>query len=135
MKIFLSHARRDDDLARQLAARLTRGGFTVWNSEEEIVPGDNWAKKTGKALDNSELMVFLLTPTALESDQLQQDIDFALQSRKFEGRVFSVLVGSTRRKNKNVPWILLKLPHCQVESGKDFGKVVKEIRRFALIPT
>jgi hypothetical protein len=49
MKVFLSHARKDGALARQLADQLTRSGFAVWIPEQEIEPGDNWAKKIGKA--------------------------------------------------------------------------------------
>jgi hypothetical protein len=128
MKVFLSHARKDGDLARQLADRLARGGFEVWNSQDEVAPGDNWAKKVGAALDDSELMVILLTPGALESDWLRQDIEFALGTKRFEGRVFSVFVGPTLQAGKDMPWILLKLPHHQVESSKDFDAVVKRIR-------
>jgi hypothetical protein len=50
MKIFLSHARKDGALAFQLAEELRRVRFTVWLFEDEILPGDNWAKKVGKAL-------------------------------------------------------------------------------------
>jgi hypothetical protein len=128
MKVFLSHARKDDELARELGARLARVGFAVWVSEEQIAPGENWAKKIGKALDDSELMVFLLTPRALESDWLRQNIEFALGSKKYEGRVFSVFVGSALEAGKDMPWILSKLPHRQVTSAKDFGEVVKEIQ-------
>lgn len=128
MKVFISHARKDGSLARQLAERLTRAGFTVWNSEKEIAPGDNWAKKIGKALDDSELMVILLTPKAMESDWLRQDIEFALGAKKFEGRVFSVFVGLTLKAGKDVPWILLELPHRQVDSARNFGEVVKEVQ-------
>ncbi len=128
MKVFLSHARKDDVLARQLAARLTRAGFAVWLSDDEIAPGDNWAKKMGKALDESELMVILLTPTALRSDSLRRDIEFAIGAKKFKDRVFSIFVGSTRAVPKDMPWILLELPNEQVESSRDFGAVVKKIR-------
>jgi TIR domain len=51
MRVFLSHAQKDSALARRLAGRLTRAGFTVWIPGEEITAGDNWAKKMGKALD------------------------------------------------------------------------------------
>jgi hypothetical protein len=132
MKIFLSHARKDDALARQLAERLTGGGFTVWIAEDEIVPGENWAKKIGKALDASELMVILLTPRALESDSVRQDIEFAISSKKLEGRVFSVLVGLPPKAGKDVPWILLKLPHQQVESAKEFADVAKRIQTLSV---
>ena len=128
MKIFLSYAGKDSGLALQLAERLRSEGFVVWIAEEEIVPGDNWAKKTGKALDDADLMVFLLTPSALESDRLQQDIGFAIIGKKYAGRVFSVFVGSTLQAGKGMPWILRKLPHRQVASAAGFSKVVKDIQ-------
>ena len=128
MKVFLSHARKDDDLARKLGERLARSGFTVWISEDQVLPGENWAKKIGKALDDSDLMVILLTPKSLESDWLRQNIEFALGSKRYERRVFSVFVGPTLEAGKDVPWILLKLPHRQVESARNFGDVVREIR-------
>lgn len=92
------------------------------------MPGDNWAKKVGKALASSELMVVLLTPKGRESDCLRHDIDFALGSRKYEHRVFSVLAGVEAKASKDVPWILLKLPHCQVESAEEFRDAVRKIQ-------
>ena len=134
MKLFISQAQKDVGLARELAERLAKAGFKVWNPEEEIAPGDNWAKKIGKALDESELMVILLTPRAMESDWLRQDIEFALGSKKFEGRVFTVFVGPTLEAGKDMPWILLKLPHVQVESATDFGNAVKKVRALSANP-
>lgn len=127
MKVFLSHARKDNALAHQLARQLTRGGFTVWLAEEEIAPGDNWAMKAGKALEDSDWMVILLTPAALESDCLRQDIEFALGARKYEGRVFSVFVGPPLQAGKHMPWILLRLPHRLVERGQG-GQAFLSIR-------
>ena len=128
MKVFLSHAPKDDGLAHQLADRLTREGFAVWLAQDEVAPGDNWAKKIGKALDDAELMVLLLTHAALKSDSVRQNLDYALGTRKYEGRLFSVIVGPTKKPSKDVPWILLRLPHCRVESAEQFGEVVKEIQ-------
>jgi len=129
MKVFLSHARKDDDLARDLRALLENDGFSVWTPEDQISPGENWAKKVAKALDDSELMVFLLTPRAFESDSLRQNVEFAIGSEKYADRVFSVFVGPTMTAGKDVPWILLKLPHRQVGSAREFRQVVKDIRQ------
>ncbi|MCI0376056.1 MAG: toll/interleukin-1 receptor domain-containing protein [Gemmataceae bacterium] len=135
MKVFLSHARKDAELAFQLAKRLEQSGFRVWSSEKEIVPGDNWAKKIGKALEDSDLMVLLFTPSAMESDSLRHDVEFAIGSRKYEHRVFSVFVGSETEADKNMPWILRKLPNRQVGSAKDFSDVAKEIQALFAVPT
>jgi TIR domain-containing protein len=131
MKVFLSHAPKDDSSARELAERLTHVGFAVWDPQEQIVPGDNWAKKIGKALDDSDLLVILLSPGAFKADGLRRDIEFAIGSKKYADRVFTIFVGPTLEAGKDVPWILLKLPNCQVESPNDFDEAVKEIQSLA----
>ena len=62
MRIFISYAARDEGLASQLADQLSRAGFSVWDAAKEIAPGDNWAKETGRALDESDVMVAVITP-------------------------------------------------------------------------
>ena len=122
MKIFISHARKDSDLALKLADRLKRSGFAVLRPETEMAPDE-----LGSAPQYSEFMIFLLTPGALEADTLRKDIEYALGSKKYDGRVFSVFVGPTIAAGKDMPWILLKLPWRQVESAKDFGEVAHAI--------
>jgi hypothetical protein len=128
MKVFLSHARKDGELARALGAALKREGFTVWDDELEITPGENWARKVAKALDDSDLMVILLTPGAMDSDALRQNIEFAIANRKYAHRVFSVLVGQKMPAGKNVPWILLKLPHSRLTSVDELPRAVSDIQ-------
>ncbi|MCP4662415.1 MAG: toll/interleukin-1 receptor domain-containing protein, partial [bacterium] len=62
MRVILSHAAKDSELARRIAAVLTAAGLTVWDPVAEILPGDNWAAKAAQALQESEAMVVLLTP-------------------------------------------------------------------------
>ncbi|GEM_PF-802467 len=128
MNIYLSHARKDSGLALQLAERLKSEGLVVLHPETEIVTGENWAKKIGKALQDADFMVFLLTPGAFDGDWMRMDVEFALGSRKFEGRVFSVFVGPASQLSTDVPWILLKLPHRQVESARSLHRVANEVK-------
>ncbi len=128
MRIFLSRAGKDRALANELSRRLTKAGFQVWDPHEETLPGDNWAKKIGKALDESNMMVFLLTPRSIDSDWLRKDMMFALGSLKYENRVFSVLVKPRPRSLRRIPPILLELPHAQIDSAKDCRRVVKKIQ-------
>jgi len=134
MKIFLSFANKDSELARELGDCLAKAGFHVWNSEQDIAPGDNWAKEIGKALDDADLMVILLTPKAMDAPWLRREIEFAIGSKKYEGRVFTILVGPKLEAIKGLPWILLKLPHRQVESSKDFADVAREIQAMSTNP-
>jgi hypothetical protein len=66
MQVFISHSSKDTPVARQLARRLSKAGLKAWFAEDEILPGDNWAKKIGEALEESDLMVVLVTPHTFE---------------------------------------------------------------------
>src|SRR5438874_656684 len=111
MNVYISHARKDADLALRLAKRLEDMDLTVVHPQSDGMPGENWASELGKALQDAEFMVILLTPGAFERDVVRMDVEFALGAEKFDGRVFTVFVGPTKLAGKNVPWILLSLPH------------------------
>ena len=128
MKVFISHAAKDRALANELATQLASAGVDVRNPYEDIVPGENWALKVGQALEESDMMVILMTPDARESESLQYEINYALSSLKYKGRLLSVLVGPA----VDVPWILLKQPTKQILSAEsDLGEVVDEVLSLA----
>jgi hypothetical protein len=127
MNIYLSHARKDSDLALKLAKRLADAGLTVLHPEADGTSDENWAMKIGKALKKSDFMVFLLTPGAFEGDWLRMDLEYALGSKKYEGHVFSVFVGPSQQASKEIPWILRSLPHRSVKAPKNLDEVAEEI--------
>jgi hypothetical protein len=133
MRIFISHATKDRVLASRLSGELANAGFSVWNPDEQIVPGDNWARQIGKALEESDLMVALFTPGSLDSEYVQGNIEYGLTSRHFEHRLVPVLVGyATFEAGKDVPWILLKMNPVYIQSpAGDFGEVVDRVRNIA----
>jgi hypothetical protein len=106
-QIFLSHASSETPFARQLAQKLTRAGLNVWFDETELPTGDNWAKAIGAALDKSNAMVVLLSPNAAKSGWINRDIEYAISTPRFRGRLFPVMVKPTR--DDQVPWILREL--------------------------
>ncbi|MFI5380766.1 MAG: toll/interleukin-1 receptor domain-containing protein [Tepidisphaerales bacterium] len=133
MRVFISHAAQDTALAIGLRDELAKAGMAVWNPEDEIYPGDNWAKKTGEALEHSEIMVALVTRHAVESGPLRNDVQFALTSGNYGGRVVPVLVDyPTFTAGTDVPWILLKLDPVLIESAQpDFQAIVGRVRDLA----
>src|SRR6185312_11075488 len=100
MDVFISHAASDEKFASELASQLNRRGFSAW-SDAELLPGDNWATRTGKALQNSEAMVLILSPVWIKSPRLSSDLQYALGSPRYEGRVIGLVI----RPTKDVPWI------------------------------
>jgi hypothetical protein len=134
MQVFISHASRDRELAKRLTKELSEEGFHVWNPDDEIYPGDNWAKKFGQALEESELMVVLWTRNAFESaERLERDVQYALTSTSYRGRLLPVLVGfASFKSGEDIPWILLKFDPVYIESETaGFENVIARIRELA----
>lgn len=110
MKVYISHTYKDAALAKKVATILRTDGLNVWNEEDEIMPGDNWAEKISQALKESEAMVVLLTPAALESKNVRREIEYALGEESYSHRLIPVAVGDPQNlPDEKIPWILKRL--------------------------
>ncbi|MCU1266777.1 MAG: hypothetical protein JWM21_3095 [Acidobacteria bacterium] len=129
MNVFISYSHKDEALARKVGKALQVAGLDVWNSELEILPGDNWAEKIAKALKESDAMVVLLTPEALSSSAVRREIDYALSRKTFSGRLIPVLVGAEEKVlAEKVPWILRHLNLINLPiSGKEEDEGIRKI--------
>lgn len=126
--MFISHADKDAELAKNVATVLRADGLNVWNEEEEIFPGDNWAEKTSQALKESEAMVVLLTPDALESKNVRREIDYALSDVSFKNRLIPVVVGNPDRlQEEKFPWILKRLKPISLPEQDQNEEAIKQI--------
>ena len=118
-RVFLSYAARDRSLAETLVRDLHGAGFDVW-SDHEVLPGDNWARKVADALEESEAMVVIVSPAAAKSERVRREVQFALGSPRYAGRLIPVVVGPTREM-----WILSKLQ--PVTAKKHKGELSQQV--------
>ncbi len=106
MKVFISHDFNDTKLARRVAGTLREAGFQVWDYSE-INPVDNWRESLGKALDESNAMVVLLTPNSVHSYNVSHDLNYALGKLEYKGRVISVIANPSQQLSpREIPWVL-----------------------------
>lgn len=110
MKVFISYSSKDEALATKLVESLEHAGLDAWYNKREVMPGDNWAEKIASGLKESNAMVVLVTPDALESDAVQSSISYALSEKAFSKRLIPVIVGDPADFPKDgIPWIFKKL--------------------------
>ena len=134
MQVFLSHAAQDKDAARLLAMKLRAAGIVVWRRGDEIYPGDNWAKKIGEALEQSEQMIVLLAAGSFAaSDSLRHEVEYALGSLNYRDRVVTVFVGPRESVENEVPWVLRLLPVVQLESLDEATAVDQVVEQIATL--
>ena len=117
MKVFISHASADQDLARRVADVLKASGFQVWD-ESQVLPGDNWGEKLGQALEGSDAMVVLLTRHAVQSPNVSFEIGYALGKKDYKGRVVPVIAAPPDQLPKDkIPWVLSRFPTVNLADG------------------
>jgi len=132
MKVFISHSQEDEILARRIADVLKKAGLDVWD-DREIFPGDNWAEKIARALNESNAMVVLLTADALKSRWVQHDISFALGENRYKKRLIPVIVGSPEKsKGDYYPWILNRLKTIKLNAHENNEEDLQQIARALL---
>lgn len=128
MKIFLSYSMKDLALASKIGADLQSAGLEIWDAHREILPGDNWAEKISDALKESEGMVVLLTPDALDSLTVRREIEYALGSQAYERRLIPVVVGDLGQlPQQKIPWILRRLKMVVLAEEEPDEKHIEQI--------
>lgn len=129
MKVFISYSRKDQLLADKVAASLEDAGLDAWYDKREIMPGENWAETISRGLKESDAMVVLLTPHALESDLVRADIGFALSESAYEKRLIPVLVGEPGDLPEDkIPWIF---KHLKTIKLSEHGRNEAQLKRIA----
>lgn len=121
MKVFISYSGADEKLADQLRSALTKHEIEVWDPASQIAPGENWGLKYGKALENSDAVVVLLSPDSVKSDWVRHEIEFALSAQQFRDRLIPVVV----RPTDEIPWILRRMK--VIKATKDIEETARRI--------
>jgi hypothetical protein len=79
-KIFLSYAREDMSMAKQLYNDLRRYGLDVWLDTESLLPGDRWKDKIQDAIENSNYFISLLSTRSVNKKGfVQKELKTALE--------------------------------------------------------
>lgn len=80
--VFLSYARADVEFAKRIELALRRLGIDVWLDVDSIEPGKSWARQVGDALDRCEVMVLVVSPRSMASENSDDEWNYFLDKRK-----------------------------------------------------
>ena len=79
---FLSYAREDAEFVLRLAKDLREGGAGVWMDQLDIAPGQRWDRAVEDALAKCLEVVVILSPAAVESTNVMDEVSLALEDGK-----------------------------------------------------
>lgn len=79
---FLSYSRTDELFALRFATDLRNHGIAMWVDQLDIRPSEHWDRAIERAVHECRGLVVLLSPRSVESDNVADEISFAIDHRK-----------------------------------------------------
>ena len=128
MKVLMSHSHADAALAARVSDALQSSGLEVWDPDRNLLPGDNWASEVGRALEEAQAMIVLLTPAAANSPHVKREIEYALGARNYTNRLIPVVVGDPELVPADkIPWIVRRMRWFGLKDTEDNAPEVQPI--------
>ena len=112
-RVFLSYARVDADFALRLSRDLGSAGVEVWVDQLAIPLGVPWDKAVQEALESCSTVLVILSPEAVSSGQVMDEVSFALDEKR---RTVPVLYRSCK-----LPLRLRRLQRIDFTSDYEVG--------------
>lgn len=76
--IFISHSAKDGRVAKAVCDRLEADGMRCWISSRDIMPGSDWSEEIIDAIEQTKVMVVILSSHANASPQIKREAERAL---------------------------------------------------------
>lgn len=116
--VFASYARSDEPFVTRLVNSLIKQGIDVWLDRYRIEPAKSWARQIGQALDTCRVMLVVLSPAAVASENVDDEWNYFLDNKR------PVVV--VRWKACKIPYRLSKLQYVDFD-GKDYDQALARV--------
>jgi|tagenome__1003787_1003787.scaffolds.fasta_scaffold19643109_2 hypothetical protein len=101
--VFISYVPQDRSYADLLKGYLLARDYKVW-SDESLNAGDDWADTITRALEDSRVILLLLSPRYLESKAALYEAGIALaKGRDNKGKVIGIVVNGDDAAREPLP--------------------------------
>src|SRR3984885_10070913 len=75
--VFISHARKDKEIADAICEKLESAELRCWIADRDISAGEDWTEVTRKAIGSSRVMVLVLSENANAAPHIEREIAHA----------------------------------------------------------
>lgn len=101
--IFFSYSRQDTEFTLRLAKDLRKTGLETWVDQLDIPAGEHWDWSIEQALEQCEYFLPVLSPDAVSSRNVMDELSFAIEERK---RILPILA-----KNCKLPFRVRRIQY------------------------
>jgi formylglycine-generating enzyme required for sulfatase activity len=123
LKVFISYSRRDSAaFVDELLAGLELAGFAPFLDRHDIAPGEPWEARLGGLIEQSDTVVFVVSPEAIKSDRCVWEVDKTLALSK---RLLPVIHISV--PDNLIPEKLSRLQFVRFDAGRGVTRPLAEL--------
>ncbi len=130
--MFLSYARTDSTLVRQVADGLVAAGIRVWFDEASLKPGTEWMQEIERELSAADFVVFFISPNSVRSGWARQELQVAFH-RQVSGEGGAAIL-PVLLQDADVPPLLRQFQWLDMRGNnieKGVGQLVEAIRHWS----
>jgi hypothetical protein len=80
--VFISYSRKDTGFATRLVNELKENDIEDWFYQRDIPAGKRWDNKIEQAIKNCTHLLVILSPDSVASENVKDEIGFALGEKK-----------------------------------------------------
>ncbi|MEZ2303144.1 MAG: TIR domain-containing protein [Microcoleus sp.] len=91
-QVFISYSERDREAMEKIRNSLRRESLTVWTNTTDIQTGEDFQSAIDRGIEQTDNLVYLLSPDSVQSEYVRKEIDYAVSLQK---RIIPVLVRET----------------------------------------
>lgn len=125
--VFISYSRQDMGTCLEFVSALEAAGINYWLDKEGIESGAKWGQIISRALYDSKLVVLLVSDHSLNSDNVFNEIDLAVN--RYQRAVVPVLIGKYPDGHAKLDYLVYSLQHIELNNDKNkFGNVISYLK-------
>jgi TIR domain len=123
LKVFISYSRKDSaEFADELLAGLEVAGFAPFLDRHDIVPGERWEARLGDLIEQSDTVVFVVSPEAVKSERCVWEVDRTIGLSK---RLLPVIFQPV--PEHDIPEKLRRLQFVRFDGGAGFTRPLSQL--------
>jgi hypothetical protein len=81
LRVFISHASTDSQIAERLGMRLQAMGYNSWYAEWELTPGDSIVTKIQDSMAACDVLIVALSPNSVKSRWINRELNSSLMAQ------------------------------------------------------
>jgi protein-disulfide isomerase len=122
LKVFISYSRNDMAFADELADGLEYSDFEVMMDRHSILEGEDWKKRLGSLIADSDTVVFIVSPDSCSSDLCSWEIQ---EAHRLSKRLLPIYL----KAGGQVPAMLAALNYVRFDQGGSFMAGLRALSR------